>query len=143
MSKFNYTQKESYTQEDMDAILKQHNGFVSAQFAGSVSKEDYEAATKELKGFKTEKFNARLTKLASTLTDSDKTSGLIALTKDINEDSSDEDITKAFAETQKQHIYLAKAPVSDDEADKDLSHSDKKQNNKAELSAKEKKYGGF
>ncbi len=113
---FKFDQKDSYTKEELSVILEQHSSFLDVDNL----RTQLDTTTSELETFKGKEFNTRLLGLASSLTDEDKVSGVLALTKDIKNEMSDEEIVSAFNKTIEANKYLTKAPISDREAKKDI-----------------------
>ncbi len=102
---FIYSKTETYSQADVDAILKQHAEFVSGGFKGYVSPEDHKKVADELKPFQAEKRNTHIKTLISGLTSDDRLNDTIALSGITAEDD-DATIKSKVQATIKDRPYL-------------------------------------
>ncbi len=108
MRKFDYSQKETYTQAELDAILGQHKAFLNVD--GLTSELD--TVKGELKPLKDKARMKHMTSLVSDLTDSDKLTAAIKLANITDEDD-DEGIKNKVAQAIKENKFLAKAVITD------------------------------
>ncbi len=105
--KFIYDEKETYSQEDVKALLEQHSGFVSKGFKGYVSQEDHEKVLSELKPFKSEARKKHIGSLVGELTSENLLGDAIALAG-ITEEDDDSIIKTKVSETIKSRPWLQK-----------------------------------
>ncbi len=105
---FKYTQKETYSQSELDEILGQHSKFVEGGYKGYVSEDEHKKLIDELKPFKAEKRFNHISDIVKDLTDSnEKTKDAIALAN-ISEDDDDETIKTKVSKVIEEREYLQK-----------------------------------
>lgn len=100
---FEYTQKESYSADEVKDIISQHASFLGTE---KISKE-LETVKGELAPFKEKARQTHLKTIAKGLTDDDKLGDAIALTK-ITDEMDDESIKSAISETINSRTWLQK-----------------------------------
>lgn len=102
---FKYEKKESYTQQELDSILEQHDGFVKKQFKEYVSPEDYSKVVEELKPLRSEKRNSHVKSLVKGITSDNKLDKLIKYS-DIKDDDDDETVINKANKLAKEDDYF-------------------------------------
>ena len=109
---FKYNKKETYTQEDLDAILEQHTGFVAKDFKDFVSPEDYKQVVDELAPFKEEANNKRMSGLMPDNAHPAAINDIIALSG-VNPEDDDEAIKEKLSKTIADRPHLQKPETQD------------------------------
>lgn len=106
--KFDYNLKDTYTQEELDAILGQHKSFLNVD----AIKTELESVKGELTPLKQKARMKHISGLVSDLTDSNKVTAAIKLA-DITDEDDDEGIKSKVAKAIKENTFLAKTGITD------------------------------
>lgn len=110
---FRYAPKETYTQADLDDLLKNHSKYIKeVELKGYVSPKDHQTVLDELAPFKQEAKDSHIKELVKDLTDADRLAGALKMTS-ITDTMSDEDIKAAVAKTISENAFLQKPELDD------------------------------
>ena len=129
---FEYTKQESYSQEDIERTLSQHNEFVANGFKGYVAPEQVEIYREEIKSFSKNKEEQvlkdkelQVLQAAEKLVPKERANALIKLTNVLPNDI--DGINAALQETLKENSFLSKATSIDPtiiQGNKDIKPND-------------------